>query len=128
MPRYLVFLFLIAAIFQGCYYDSVEELYPISFSGNCDTTGSTYSSDIGPVFSSYNCSSCHSGSSPSGGIDLSSSATIRSFIQQSSPNNYNRMMGAIRHKSAYPMPNPGTKIDNCSANRIEAWILKGCPD
>jgi hypothetical protein len=128
MFRLAFLLILIGFLSQGCYYDSVEELYPISFSGNCDTTGTTYTSDVSPAFTSFNCSSCHSGASPSGGIKLSTALEIRTFINLASPTNYNRMMGAIRHTSAYPMPNAGTKIDNCSANRIEAWILKGCPD
>ncbi|MFM8432569.1 MAG: hypothetical protein ACKOQ6_00315 [Bacteroidota bacterium] len=127
-PRIISFL-ICCSTFWSCYYDSVEELYPVSYGGSCDTTGSSYSADVQTRFSSFNCSACHSGTNPSAGINLSSADDIKTFINTSTPTNALRLMGAIRHTAGYvAMPNAGTKIDNCSANRIEAWILAGCPN
>jgi len=55
-------LLLVAALFAaGCYYDTVEELYPVNTNLPCDTTAVTYSGTIAPIITGT-CSKCHAAS------------------------------------------------------------------
>ena len=102
----------------SCYYDSMEELYPISY-GSCDTTGATYSSFVAP-FLSQNCLGCHSNATNSGGISLEGHANAQAKALNG------QLLGSIGHQPGYSaMPPSGIKVDNCTYKKIEVWVNAG---
>jgi len=116
----LILALSIALILNSCYYDSVQELYPVTVP--CDTTNVTYSQDVWPVIGA-NCTSCHSGSAPSGNILLSNYDEI--VVQAKNGN----LIGAITHAPGYsPMPKDGSQLPPCNITHIQVWINNGTPD
>lgn len=102
----------------GCYYDNEDDLYPGE--STCDTTNVTYSTSVAPVFAAY-CNSCHSGSSPSGGIKTDSHSAVVTHIT--------RIRGAINQQSGYlAMPYNSGKLPACDLNKIDIWIRLGMPN
>src|ERR1041384_1627360 len=67
MKTSLFLLSLMILSLTSCYYDKEEELV------NCtaDATTVKYKTTISSILSSYGCTGCHSGASPSGGHDFS---------------------------------------------------------
>ncbi len=108
------------SLFQSCYYDSEEELYPTPPA--CDTINVTYSGSVWPVISST-CTSCHSGPSAGAGVQLSNHTEIADAVING------RLLGAIRHDEAYsPMPKDVAQLSECTIKQIEAWAADGAPD
>lgn len=110
----------VALLFSGCYYDVEEELYPSS--GTCDTTAITYAATIAPIMNQY-CVSCHSGSAPSGSIDLSSYANVKASADDGS------LYGSMSHDPNWSeMPKGGNKVDDCTLLKLQIWINNGTPN
>lgn len=110
-----------AAIFQSCFYDKLNELHP-SATDPCDTTlAPAFNTSINLIVRS-NCVSCHSGSSPSGGISLENYGDVVGIA------NTGKLLGSITGDgSAVAMP-PDTKIRACEIGKIETWIQNGLPE
>ena len=107
----------IISFLSSCYYDNEEVLYPNN--GNCDTTNITYTNTIQPIMT-QSCTGCHSSSSPSGGIDLSTYSSVRASAEDGS------LYGSMAFQSGYsPMPKNGSKSTDCTLNKIQAWINQG---
>jgi hypothetical protein len=105
----------------GCYYDVEEELYPAGTLA-CDTTNVTYATSIEPILQN-NCYSCHTGSAPSGNINLLGYSNVKMYADNGS------LLGAITHASGFtPMPFGGNKLDDCKIMMIQTWINKGTLD
>jgi hypothetical protein len=103
----------------SCSYDKAELLYPPN---TCDTATVTYSVSIVPILSA-NCITCHGGSIPAGGIDLS----IYSNVKQQVDNG--KLWGAVSQAPGYkPMPRNSDKLNDCNLNKIKLWILAGAPN
>lgn len=110
----------IMTFIQSCYYDKEDELYPQTAA--CDTTDVTFTNNVFPVINS-NCTSCHSGSAPSGNIRL------ENYNDISAAANDGRLLGVIRHESGWsPMPKGGGKLNDCDIAEIEAWVNDGTPN
>jgi len=107
-----IFLFFVVS----CYYDNEEALYP-SLNNSCDTTNVTFSATITPVLISY-CTTCHSGSPPSGGITLTSYASVQA--QASS----GMLMNALNGKGVPIMPLSGS-LPACKIGQFQIWIRNG---
>lgn len=122
--RYMMIFVLIGTIAGStwsCYYDSVEELYPISF-GSCDTTITTYSGFVAP-FINTNCIGCHSTAVSSGGVTLEGHANAQAKALDGT------LLGSLGHQAGYSaMPPSGIKIDNCTYTKINAWVTAGAPN
>ena len=85
----------------------------------CNTSNVTYTATIAPIMTSW-CNGCHSGTSPSAGIDL----TVRSNVEAQARTGF--LIGTITHASGYaPMPPGSQKMDDCSIAQIKAWIDTG---
>lgn len=114
----LLFLLLPLVVLSGCYYDNEETLYPGS--ANCTVpTTSTFSANILPLLNNR-CNSCHSGSSPSGGIVLTSYTEVIKYVNNGS------LMGSINHASGYSsMPKNSNKMSSCEIGTIQKWIDSG---
>lgn len=101
---------------QACYYDNAEELYPNT---ECDTTAMSFQNDINPIIQT-NCTVCHSGSTPSGGLLLTNHAQIAAAA------NSGKIMDRISRSNGDPLLMPQTgKLGDCSIAKIEAWINQG---
>ena len=86
---------------------------------NCDTTGVSFSATIFPTLKTY-CTGCHSGTTPSAGIDLNSHAAIKVYAANG------KLMGSINHAVGYiPMPSSTSKLGTCEISQIKAWIAEG---
>lgn len=87
----------------------------------CDTLNVTYSGTIVPIINAR-CSSCHSGSSPSGSIDLTQYTTVRDLALDG------RLEGSIKRlpDPYIPMP-PTLGLNDCRVNQFMIWIQDGAP-
>ena len=84
---------------------------------SCVTTNMSFVNNILPIFAS-NCNGCHNATAPSGGINLTTYAGVKSKST--------RIVGSIAHSAGYiPMPSSTTKLSDCDINKITAWISQG---
>jgi hypothetical protein len=111
------------APFAGCYRDKADQLYPNGTTGNttCDTTNITYSGTVKAIIA-QNCaiSGCHDGSNAST-YDMSDYSGLYFYCIAT-----NKLLGSIRHDNGYvAMPQGAPKLDDCSINKITAWVNNG---
>lgn len=86
---------------------------------SCDTVDMKYINDISPILS-VNCVGCHSGSSPKGGIDLSTYSNVKIMADNG------KLMGAINHTIGFvAMPQGGAKLNDCKIAKFNNWIQNG---
>jgi hypothetical protein len=86
---------------------------------NCDTTAISFSATVMPILKT-NCTGCHSGTSPSAGIDLISYATVKVQAANGS------LVGSITHTLGYiPMPSRTVSLATCEISQIKAWVKEG---
>lgn len=100
----------------SCYYDNEEALYP-SLNAACDTTNVTYNGTIAPILSN-NCTSCHSGSVPSGAISLTSYANVQTIAASG------LLMNALKGSGVSIMP-PSGSLSACRISQFRIWIKNG---
>ena len=86
----------------------------------CDSNVFTYSAGISKIMSQ--CTGCHSGTNPSGKIDLSNAAGVKSIALSS------KLVGSVQQLSGYvSMPPYGSlKLSDCQITQIKKWINNGC--
>jgi len=88
----------------------------------CDTTNVKYSSHIKPLIQN-SCQGCHSGASPSGGIDLATYSGVKAIADNG------KFVGSISHITGYsPMPKNGNKLTDCQISMVNIWINLGAMD
>lgn len=103
---------------SSCYKDNEETMYP----DNCNTDHVSFSATIQPLLNN-NCTACHSGDAPSGGITLTNYADIVNVANSGS------LLGTIKHESGFPaMPQGGASLSDCSISQVEEWIRQGTPN
>lgn len=102
----------------GCYYDNEEALYPGTV---CDTTSPAYTTTISSIISS-NCQSCHSGSSPSAGLSLTSYSQVKSAVETKN------LLNHLLQQNGYSLMPPSGQLSNCNIDQINSWIAKGMPE
>lgn len=106
-------------LMQSCYYDKAELVYPAS-NANCDTTTVTYSGTIAPLMNA-SCNSCHGGTAAAGGgIVLDTYAGVKTYAA-----NGKLLNSILQNGAASAMPKGGSKLPDCSINKVRAWINKG---
>ena len=113
-----------ATTFQSCYNDNEADLYgTTTMPTTCDTTGSKFSTFVSPLIKSKCAiSGCHDAVSQSGGVNLSSYATIKSYISSGK----SVLLGSINQSAGYSkMPKGSAKLADCDISKIEAWINGG---
>lgn len=113
-----IFILGFAVVLSGCYYDHEEVLYPES--ANCTVPAtSTFSANVLPLLNNR-CNSCHGGSSPSAGIDLTTYTEVMKYVNDGS------LMGSVNHASGYSaMPKNSGKMSSCDIGTIQKWIDSG---
>lgn len=88
---------------------------------SCDTTSITFDKSVWPILQ-YNCTSCHSGATLSGGVDLGSYDKIVPYIKNG------KLYGSLTHASGYsPMPNATTTLSKCDITTVKKWIVGSYP-
>ena len=87
---------------------------------NCDSNVFTYSTGVSKIMSQ--CTGCHSGTNPSGKIDLSNVAGVKSVALSG------KLLGSVQQLSGYIyMPPYGSpKLTDCQVTQIKKWINNGC--
>lgn len=116
MKTMIILLLMMAIAITGCYYDTEEEIY------NCSVDPATvkYSTTIGTILNSYGCTGCHSGPSPSAGINLTMHSNVKTVADNG------RLYGAISHSPGFvSMPQGGGKMNGCDIKKVKAWIDAG---
>lgn len=89
---------------------------------DCDTVNVTFSGTVMPVIQN-NCTGCHSGATPGGGITLETHSDIVTVADNG------RLMGSITHSAGFsPMPQNGDKLSDCTIAQIQKWIDNGTPN
>lgn len=122
MRKYISSSLVIAAVIT-CFAVSCSKANEESLNnGNtCDTTAVKYSTDIVNILSN-NCYSCHGAGSTagSGGIDLSTYSNLKVHADAG------HLVGVVTHAPGFtPMPYGKPKLDDCSVNKIVAWVNQG---
>lgn len=85
----------------------------------CDTSDVTFTQNIKPIVD-LKCKGCHSGATPTGGINLETHAGVYAVAISG------QMLGAVRHQQGYPsMPPSGGMIPQCEIDQIQIWINEG---
>jgi len=84
--------------------------------GDCDTLNVTYTGTVYPILQA-NCNSCHSGTSPAGGLDFTDYDQLAIIAQNGA------LMGSIQHLEGFsPMPQNADVLDDCSIAQIGIWV------
>lgn len=88
-------------------------------SGNCVATNVSFANTVLPTLRT-NCTGCHSGTTPSAGIDLNSYATVK--VQAAN----GKLVGSISHAAGYiAMPSATVSLSACEISQIKAWVTEG---
>jgi uncharacterized membrane protein len=88
----------------------------------CDSSNVKYSTIVSSIMST-NCTGCHGGSSPSGGINLTNYAGVNTISR-----NGKLMNSILRNGLASPMPKNLPKLSDCDIKRIQKWVNEGSPN
>ncbi len=88
--------------------------------GKCDTTTAvSFANFVKPIMENR-CQGCHSGTIPSGNLNLTNYAQIKASAQTPA------FMGSMRRLTGYSfMPKGGTALTACELNKLDAWIKRG---
>lgn len=90
--------------------------------GPCDTLNVTYNGTVKPILQAK-CVGCHSGNTPSGGINFSSWTGVSATANNGS------LTGSIKHLPNYtPMPAGSPQLPACEIRQIEIWVSQGAPN
>lgn len=87
--------------------------------GGCDVANTTFGNFVQPLVK-VKCQGCHSGSNPQGGVKLSNYSEIKTAA-------LNGTFYASLTKASGWMPKGGSKLDDCSMQKIQQWIASGAP-
>jgi hypothetical protein len=87
----------------------------------CDTTGSiTYTTRVQLIIAT-NCQSCHSGSSPGGGLKLTSYTEVYNATKNGS------LISAIKRLQGVSAMPPSISLSTCDIRKIELWKSQNYP-
>ncbi len=90
--------------------------------GACDTLDVTFANSIMPIINT-NCKSCHSGSSPNGGILLTNYTEIKASVDANQL--YQSLTGA---NGLTLMPYGSDTLSKCDIRTFKIWIDQGAPN
>lgn len=89
---------------------------------DCDLTNITFSEKVWTIIQN-NCTGCHSGGSPQGGISLTNYSDVAVFAGDGT------LSGVINHEPGYvPMPYNANQLSQCNIDIIDEWISAGFPN
>jgi hypothetical protein len=88
---------------------------------SCDSTNYKYSTAIRPLIQT-SCLGCHSGTSPGGGIDLSTYTGVKTIGLNG------KFYGTITWSPGFSAMPKGIKLTDCKIGQVKKWIDAGCPN
>ncbi|MDO8367980.1 MAG: c-type cytochrome domain-containing protein [Saprospiraceae bacterium] len=97
---------------QGAQNNACDENF-----GGCDVSTVKFSTFIMPLVQ-VKCQGCHSGNNPQGNLKLVTYSDIKTVAS-------NGKLYASLTRTSNWMPNGGAKLDDCSLQKIQAWIGEG---
>ena len=112
-------LLIFISLFNSCYYDVEEELYP---SLECDTMDMSYAMDVVPILESK-CYQCHDSQSNFGNVTIDSYDALKVYVDD------RRLLGVIKHsdgKLTYTLHVPASNLRSCSP--FKSQLDEGVPD
>ena len=90
--------------------------------GGCDTSNVTFNAVIKPIMQNK-CQGCHQGTSPGGGVNLSTYLGVQGSAIDGS------LLGSIEHGSGWSaMPKNSSKLPDCDIAKIRIWVNAGAPN
>ena len=99
--------------------EGAENLSCDPAAGGCDTLDVSFAAVVKPIIET-NCQGCHSGGSPSGGINLSDYVGIKARVDSG------QLLGSIDWQDGFSrMPQGAAKLDQCKIDQITSWINAG---
>ena len=108
---------LFLCLFNSCYYDNEEELYPND--APCDTAAVSYSVQIKPIISnSCAVSGCHV-SGGTAGFNLQTYSEIKSKVDDGS------FMDRVIVQQNMP---PNEDLSSCELEQLKTWLNEGAPN
>jgi hypothetical protein len=117
-PYFFCTLICLALLSSGCYYDSGDAL-GVLLDDFCNPLQVSYALEVLPLFED-NCYSCHSGASPSAGLNMEGFANTKVIIDDGS------LLSSLKGEDGYEIMPPGsTPLADCNIATIETWILEG---
>ena len=115
-------MFILSLYACACLYENEEELFAEDDNSQCETTNVSFANTVRPILQN-NCFSCHSNLNAS---SLGSGIKLEEFNDVMMQVNNGKLSGVINHDVGFPkMPLGGAKLDDCSINKIDAWISQG---
>ncbi len=127
----LAALFVVAALVYSCTSDNLEDLHPNPVA--CDTANVSFANTILPIMNlscGTNDNGCHQTDNSSGGYGLANYAMVSACVTNSA-NDYgvvNTFVKCLTWEAGTglpDMPKNAAKLDDCSINKIQAWINQG---
>lgn len=85
---------------------------------SCDTTKFLFGNDVYPIIES-NCTSCHSASHASGGINLTNYNNVLAVSGNG------KLIGVMNKTGNYPQMPPSGKLSDCNIKKVEKWVNAG---
>ncbi len=86
--------------------------------GQCDMNNIMYSNTISPIIQN-NCTGCHSGGNPAGGVKITNYSEVKTLVDNGS------LSGTINDKAGYPKMPPSGKLPDCDIQQLEKWMNDG---
>ncbi len=120
LRTFLSLLFL-SSFLGACYNDKLEDLHP-KLNSSCDSTAITYAKQIAAVMNNQ-CISCHNSNNKGGGINLDNYTDVKAQGVSG------KLLSSViwdGHASPMPKGSPN-KINECSINDIQRWIVANYP-
>lgn len=118
--KFLILLAVATVLLASCYNDNEEDLYPQT--SDCDSTNVTYSATIAPIMAT-SCNGCHSSAAASGGVVTDTHDGLKAIASNG------KLYGAVNHATGFsPMPQGGSKLAQCTIDKIKTWVDAGAPN
>ncbi len=125
----LLLLLGVAGFITSCTSDNLEELHPTA--PPCDTTGViSFANDIQPIMNlqcGTNNVGCHINSAADGGCGFANYTDMLDYLVSTTKDT--KFLNTIKHQnisvSLYMPQGTSEKIDDCSIQKLEAWINRG---
>ena len=100
----------------------IEQGAKFNTCGGCDTSLFAFSANIWPIIQT-NCTGCHSGPNPDGGVALTNHTQVAASANNGS------LMGVLTATNGYNlMPQNSNGLPQCKITQIENWINNGTPN
>ncbi|MDF7813266.1 hypothetical protein [Hymenobacter sp. YC55] len=120
MHNKLMLLLGAGILLTACASENGEDQTPDEIPApTCNTADVTYALTVAPLLQK-NCTSCHNANFASGGVNLSTYATVRTVALNG------RLVGSVNHEPGYsPMPKGGAKLAECDITQLRKWVTDG---